>query len=113
MFFSSSEISFDSSCLRDLNHRLTIAFEGKCNVLVVGKTEYEARKYCTCYFKANNLSPYILHASSSSSIDWLVGGYSIDPSTNRLQFINSGLIAAVQNGGYCLLQQIQLMKYIQ
>lgn len=90
--------------------RIRLALEGGCNVLLVGNTEYDARKICHCYLNQMNQSAAFYSCSSVSSLDSLLGAYGVDKMEPTPHFIPSSLMSAIQNGGLFVLQSIHLMK---
>ena len=100
----------DTERWKDVYDRVTAGIESGCHILLVGKTEYDARKYCHAIL-GDKLTG-IIHCSSSSSTENIIGGYTLKEQDGRMlpTFDPSPLLVAIKSGGACVLQSMETMK---
>ena len=94
----------------DVYDRVVAGIESGCHILLVGKTEYDARKYCHAILEEKLTG--IIHCSSSSSTENIIGSYTLKEQNGRMLpvFEASPLLNAIKNGGVCVLQSMETMK---
>ena len=105
-----SEIQFalaplDRECWKEVYNRFQLAFKAKCNILLVGESEWTARKYCMALLNTN----YAIHCTSACSTEQLLGKNIIHPGESTW-FSSSLLIDEAENGGSCILYSIHSLR---
>ena len=105
----------DKKCWSDVYDRVYSGLKAGCHILLIGETEYVARKYCRAIMEIlekENVSSEVIHCSSTSSTENVIGTYALQKENGNPipLFCPSPLLTAIENGGICILQSMHTMK---
>ena len=112
--------------------RVRLGLDSGCHILLVGESEYVARKYCRAILEylqsengeeeedestnANEKQIYrseFIHCSSSSSTEGVIGGYILQKNEEGEPvpvFASGPFLNCIEKGGICVLQSMENMK---
>ena len=103
-------------CWSNVYDRIRLGLDAGCHILLIGKTEYAARKYCRTLLQIlseEGIESEIVHCSSSSSTESVIGGYALEKDDNDNpvpRFVASPFLNRIEEGGICVLQSMETMK---
>ena len=95
----------DLDCWNRVSTQIDYCLHAKCHVLLVGETDWIARKYCNALQNEGMTEANYLYCSSIMSTEPLIGKYSLE-SDNSLLFSPSVFINMARDGLVCKMYSI-------
>ena len=98
----------DRNCWNRVYTQIHYCLKAGCHILLVGKTERVARKYCAAIREEKLFDAGMICCSTSMSTESVLGKYTLEKNC-VLRFFPSAFINSAQNGFVCKMLSIHLL----